>query len=393
MTAGSVRARPTELAGAVLPLLRKHAAEVDVEARFPREAIRAMRDNGLLGLLVPGEFGGLGSDLADLVEVAQMLAAECLSTALIWAMHCQQVDVLVRHADDELRETLLPRIARGELYVGSVTTEPGKGGHLLTGVAALADDGGVLRLERNAPVVTGGEEADGFLITMRAAESARENEVTLLYADRNQLGIDPNGTWDALGMRGTRSIGMRLSGAIPQRQVIGKPGEFRTIAVESMAPVGHLAWAACWLGTARGALAGLVALIRSPERPHGLDVRSDLVAERLARVRMDLEVVGAYLHRVRDEVLALRERGATMDNPATQIHLNTLKVVAAEQTFSAVDRLVQLGGMSLGYRRGSAIPLERNFRDLRSASLNYANDRLLIATGGLTVLDRGVRLA
>jgi acyl-CoA dehydrogenase len=288
---------------------------------------------------------------------------------------------------------LLPRIARGELYVGSVTTEPGKGGHLLTGVAALADDGGVLRLERNAPVVTGGEEADGFLITMRAAESARENEVTLLYADRNQLGIDPNGTWDALGMRGTRSIGMRLSGAIPQRQVIGKPGEFRTIAVESMAPVGHLAWAACWLGTARGALAGLVALIRSPERPHGLDVRSDLVAERLARVRMDLEVVGAYLHRVRDEVLALRERGATMDNPATQIHLNTLKVVAAEQTFSAVDRLVQLGGMSLGYRRGSAIPLERNFRDLRSASLNYANDRLLIATGGLTVLDRGVRLA
>jgi acyl-CoA dehydrogenase len=92
-------------------------------------------------------------------------------------------------------------------------------------------------------------------------------------------------------------------------------------------------------------------------------------------------------------VQSLRDRGLSLDAAHTQIHLNTIKVVAAERTFSAVDRMVQLAGMSLGYRRDAAIPLERVFRDLRSASLNYSNDRLLIATGGLTVMDRGVRLA
>ena len=339
------------------------------------------------------EDGGLGGDLADLVEISQLLAAGCLSTALIWAMHCQQVDAINRFASPGLRKELLTRISKGELYIASVTTEPGKGGHLLTSVAPLADDDGELRVAREAPVVTGGEEADGFLVTMRASESARSNEVTLVYADRAQLNLVMKQDWNTLGMRGTRSVGMHLAGAVPHDQVVGAPGDFRTVAVESMAPVGHLAWAACWLGAARGAMAALVALVRSPQRPRGLDVSSDLVAERLARVRIDLEIVSGYLHRVRDEVMSLRERGASVDTPATQIHLNTLKIVAAEHTFRAVDRLVQLAGMSLGYRRDAPLPLERVLRDLRSASLNYANDRLLTATGALAIMDRGVRLA
>jgi acyl-CoA dehydrogenase len=58
-----------------------------------------------------------------------------------------------------------------------------------------------------------------------------------------------------------------------------------------------------------------------------------------------------------------------------------------------VDRLVQFAGLSRGYARNSPMPLERAFRDLRSASLNYSNDRLLTAIGSLQALDRPVRLA
>lgn len=382
-----------ELGRATLPTLVKYAAEVDRESRFPSEALQDLSDRGLMGLLVPAEYGGLGGGLADLVQLAEQLASGCLSTALIWSMHCQQVDALVNFASPELRRRLLPRIARGELYLGSVTTEPGKGGHLLTAVAALAEADGELRLDRGAPVVTGGEHADGFLVTMRSAEDARENQVTLVYADREQLSIVVDGDWDALGMRGTRSVALRLTGSVPVEQIVGASGHFRTVAVESMAPLGHLAWAACWLGAARGALSQFVALTRSSTKPGGFDVRSDLATERLARVRIELELVSAYLYQVLDEVIGLRAAGKSLDTPATQIHLNTLKVIAAERTFGAVDRLVQLAGMSLGYRQGSAVPLERYFRDLRSASLNYANDRLLTATGALTVLDRGVHLA
>lgn len=378
---------------AVLPVLRAHAGEIDEHATFPTAGLDALARQGLLGLLVPAEHGGLGGDLTDLVAVAADLAAGCMSTALVWAMHCQQADSLVRFATPWLAGHVLPRIAAGEVYLASVTTEPGKGGHLLTGVAPLERTGDLLRLDRDAPVVTGGLHATGFLITMRASDEATANQLSLVYADRDQLDLTRATDWDTLGMRGTESVGLRISGAVPAHQVVGEPGGFRTVAVESMAPVGHLAWAACWLGTARGAFADLVSWLRSDRRSRSIDLSSDLVAERLARIRMDLELVSGYLHRVTGEITALRAAGESLSGTDTQIHLNTLKVTSAELTFRAVDRMVGLAGLTAGYRRDSPLALERRFRDLRSASLNYADDRLLTSTGALTVLDRAVRLA
>lgn len=387
------RPRPADVARQVLPVLASHATEVDVTARFPQASLDALRTSGLLGLLVPQAYGGFGGDLSDLVEVAQILASECLSTAMIWGMHCQQVDALVRFGGPRLHEELLPRIADGHVYVASVTTELGKGGHLLSAVAPLYGEGGRLVVERDAPIVTGGAHADGFLITMRASQDAPAQKVSLVYLDRAQATLELRDGWDTLGMRGTESLGMHISGEIADYQVVGEPGKFRTVAIESLIPTGHLAWSACWLGAARAALGSVVEIIRSPNRPASLDPKSDLVAERLARVRIDLELVGAYLGRVCDEVLTHRAAQTPLSAPATQIHLNSLKVASSELTFRAVDRLIQITGLSLGYRKGSPLSLERHFRDLRSASLNYANDRLLTAIGSLLLLDRDVHLA
>lgn len=389
----SQRSEALEAAARVRTVLRQHADVTDEEARVCEPGMAELRRSGLMGLLIPQQHGGLGGDLADLVEIAQLLADGCTSTAMIWAMHCQQVDALVHFAVPALRDRLLPRIARGELYLASITTGPGTGGHLLSNASPLSGTAQGLRVAREAPIVTGGAHADGFLITMRSSPDVPESEVSLVYADRGQLDVVERQDWDTLGMRGTHSLGLKLIGVVPRSQVVGEDGGFRTVALESMAPVGHLAWTACWLGAARSALSGLVGLLRSSERPRSIDVRSELVAERLARIRMDLELVGGYLHRVTDEVSRLRAAGSSLAGTATQIHLNTLKVTAAELTFRSVDRMIQLAGLSVGYRRQSAVPLERHFRDLRSAALNYANDRLLTATGALTLMDRSVQLA
>lgn len=376
-----------DAAHAILPRLREQAAETDRAARFPADVVRELRASGVMGLLVPPEYGGPGGDLGDLVALAGLIASGCASTGMIWAMHSQQVDCVVRYGGAKLRDELLPRIAAGEVYLASVTTEPGKGGHLLTGRAALTEDMDLLRFEREAPIVTGGGQAEGFLVTMRESPNAADHRVTLCYAERDQLALDRIGTWDTLGMRGTDSGAMRLRGAVPAHQVIGSPGDFRSIAVECMIPAGHLGWSAVWLGAARRALSDVLTMNRARANR-----QSDLAAERLARARIDLDLVAAYLGAVRDEVLAYRNDGTSLAGTATQIHLNNLKVVASELTFRAVDQLVQIAGLFTGYRRDAEIPLERIFRDLRSASLNYSNDRLLTMNGALTLLDRTVTL-
>jgi acyl-CoA dehydrogenase len=373
---------------AVLPVLRDEARTADEHARFPERSLRALRDSGLMGLLVPVEYGGLGGRLDDLVYVAGELAGSCLSTAMIWAMHCQQVAVLVDHADPRLRARLLPDLGAGTVYVASVTSEKGKGGHLLSAASPLRRAGGDLHIRRDAPIVTGGLYADGFLITMRDSESAPPSAVTLVYAARTDLSVQTSGDWNPLGMRGTHSVAMRLEGRVDDGHVVGVPGDFRTVAVSRFIPVGHIGWAACWLGAARSAMRAVLGMMRDPRGRGQFNVRSDLVRARLARIRLDLDTMAALLGQVVREV----DRADDPDAVPLQLRLNGLKVLASERSFEIVDTLIQLVGLRHGYLRDAPVPLERLFRDLRSASLNYANERLLLANGALTLMDRDVTL-
>ncbi|MEU4559498.1 acyl-CoA dehydrogenase family protein [Actinoplanes sp. NPDC023936] len=373
-------------------VLAENAGRADAEASFPAESLAALRGSGLMGLLVPAEYGGAGGTLQDLVRVSGELAGACLSTAMIWAMHCQQVAAVVAYAESPLRDTLLPRIAAGEVYLASVTSERGKGGHLLTAQAPLETDGDELIVRRDAPIVTGALHADGFLITMRQDAGAPPHAVTLVYADRADLKMETKGDWDPLGMRGTHSVAVQLDGTVPATNLIGEPGGFREVVVRAFAPAGHLGWAACWLGAARAALAEVVQLMRSPAGRRQLPSDSPLVRVRLARVRQDLEVAAAFLNAVTAEADAALRDARTAEDPAFQIRLNALKVETSERAYRAVDQLVELVGLRFGYLRGGPLKLERTLRDLRSASLNYANDRLLLANGALTLLDREVRL-
>ncbi|MEU8001109.1 acyl-CoA dehydrogenase family protein [Catellatospora sp. NPDC049111] len=373
------------------------AHDVDESGRFPADNVRLLRESGLLGTLVPTEYGGLGQGLPQLVTIAGTLGAGCASTAMIWAMHCQQVATLVRHGSKELRAEALPRIAAGDCLLASITTEAGKGGHLLSALSPLqAADGHRLGVERDAPVVTGGMEADAYLITMRTAADRPANDVSLAYVPTTDADVAFRSGWQTLGMRGTASVGVRLTAQIDPSQLINGPGGFRPVAVETMIPVGHLAWAAVWLGTARGAFRFVVDLLRNP-KTRGAWRESDLAAERLARVRLQLDTLSAYLWTclaeyqdlLDDEQAGPGRFGAT----AFQLHVNNLKVLASETSFQAVDDLITIAGLRHGYVRSPAHPLERAFRDLRAAALMYSNDRLMTANGRLALLDRTVELA
>lgn len=388
----TVTTRPeatTAAVDGVLATVREHAARTDEQACFPADAMAALRASGLLGLVVPAEYGGGGGGIRDVVAVSERLAREDLSVALIFAMHCQQAEALVRFAEGELRSSLLPRVARGEVYLASVTTERGKGGHLLTAGAALEWRDGMLWLERDAPIVTGAGDADGFLVTMRAPDADSPTQVSLVYADRAQLEVTMAGTWQPLGMRASHSLPLKLAGAIPAHQVVGRHGGFREIVTAVFGPMAHLGWAACWLGTASGALARTLAMLRTPQGRGQNDLSSDLFLTRLARIRSRLVVVRALL----DHSMSTVERpDLDPSTPSVQMLLNTLKTTAADECFIAVDGLMELTGLRHAYLRDSPLWLERAFRDLRSAALNYSNDRLNLASGSLALMDAGVHL-
>ncbi|WP_438290438.1 acyl-CoA dehydrogenase family protein [Streptomyces sp. HUAS TT7] len=379
----------TEKAAAVARAAEQHLARAERDAVFPEQALAEMRRTGLLGLLVPAADGGLGGTVADLVDVTMVLGRTDMSVAMIFAMHCQQSEAIVRYAKPPLRDELLPLLASGDLYLASVTTEPGKGGHLLTSYAPLREAGETLEIDRRAPIVTGGTAADGFLITMRSPHATADHHVSLVYAHRSQLCVEATGSWCPMGMRASHSLPLALTGTVPAHQVLGEHGAFHHIARTVFGPLAHLGWSAAWLGTACGALSRVLHLLRDPGSRKGFDLGSELLLTRLSRARQRLDGVHALLRRAQ----ALVSRGTDLSAPGSQLLLNNLKITAAEDCCAAVNDLVEAVGLRHGYLQDSPTRLEKALRDLRSASLNYSNDRLHLADGHLCLLDPDVRLA
>lgn len=357
-----------------------NATNSDNTGSFPSSALRVMKGTGLLGLVVPTKYGGLGGTLADASAVVLRLGRADASVAMIFGMHCQQIMTLLEYGREDLQASILPEIAEGGAYVASVTT--------ISPNDRKAEGCGPdsVRIDRTAPIVTGGQYADSYLVVVDC-EDRHGRAQDLVFARRSELEVATVGTWQAMGMRGTESVAMRLRGNVPRDQIVGEHGEFESIMAEYFGPVGHVMWVSSWLGTAAGALSRVVRHVRNVGAPR-FDPSSELLKKRLAEVRGRLEIVNAVL----TQALRLLERNGRVSSTPARTLMNTLKTRSAVECFLAVDELIELVGLRDGYLTDSDLRLERCFRDLRSASLNFSNDRLLLGNGALTLMDTEVEL-
>jgi acyl-CoA dehydrogenase len=136
----------TETAPAFLAEVRRIATEiaapnadaVDREARFPVEAVDALKSIGALGAFVPRELGGPGVPFATIAEAAYELGRTCAASGMVFAMHQIQVATISRHAvPGSFFAEYLRELAAHPRLIASVTSEIGTGGDLGRSIAAV----------------------------------------------------------------------------------------------------------------------------------------------------------------------------------------------------------------------------------------------------------------
>jgi acyl-CoA dehydrogenase len=368
LTAAEIAARARAVGDAVLA---PQADTVDAESRFPGEGLRALHDAGLMAIFLRPEMGGHDASVSTYVELAGILAERCASTAMVWAMHGQQLAVLLAHGAQSHREQLELVGATG-CVIGSVTTDARGGADLHSTGPALVPDGGKLRLRRDAPVVTAGGCAGMYLVTMRADPSSPPTDTRLVCVLPEDGVVRECGGWDALGMRGTRSCPMQFDVLVEPQRVLRAP--FAQIARDTMVPVGHLGWAGCWLGVARGAAERVRASLRG-----GRGSRTEALFARLAEAQLSIDLLESIVLRAASEVdRARRDGDMTTVDP---VLINNVKLAGSRLALAAVNELIDAVGMRHGYLRAGGLALERALRDLRSAPLMFHDDRLLQANG------------
>ena len=128
---------------------------------------------------------------------------------MVFAMHQIQLLTIVRHLErDSWFESYLNRqVAEGRL-IASVTSEVGTGGDMARSIAAVTPaEKGLGSFEKQAPTVSYGAYADDLLTTLRRAPESEPGDQVAALTRKDQHSLEPTGTWDVLGMRGTCSPG------------------------------------------------------------------------------------------------------------------------------------------------------------------------------------------
>ena len=362
-----------QAAEVVARIAREHAADVDAKARFPQEAFDAMRENRLLGMIIPTEFDGEGARAADVADVCAILGAACSATAMIFAMHMVKLACLVRHHRNNPWQTaFLRKCAERQLLLASSTTEGGNGGNVRSSEAAIQLEGARVRLTRDASCISYGAQADAIVTTARRGENAANSDQVLVVFERDDYTLERTKSWDTLGMRGTCSVGFLLRAEGAADQVLAEP--YDRIHNQTMTPYAHLFWSATWYGVANGAVSTARAFVRNAARGSGGKLPPG--ASYLTKARLSLET----LRGVAQAGLASFERHSRDPGGLTamdaQLALNFLKVESSELAVQTVMSAMRACGLA-GYRNDTEFSLGRLLRDILSAPIMINNERIL----------------
>jgi len=357
------------------------AEDVDRQARFPKAAIDAAREQKLLGIQIPTEFGGYGASIFDVTDMCYTLGRACSSTAMIFAMHQTKIACLVRHGTgSKWHETLMRRVAAEQMLLASSTTEGQNGGNIRFSAAAVERASAEISLVRNATVISYGAQADGIVTIARRDNDAAGSDQVLVAFTKDNYTLERSLEWETLGMRGTCSAGFELKAVGSDEQIF--PEAYDKIHAHTMTPVAHLCWSSVWAGIAAASVARAQGFIRKAARGSGGQMPPG--AAHFTSAKMTLTKLRAMITSSLDTYAAHEHDERALGSLDFQSSINLLKVEASELAVTTVMHAMRACGLS-GYRNDGDFSVGRHLRDALSAPLMINNDRILtnIATASL----------
>ncbi len=180
------------------------AAKIDRDHYFPRELLPKMGDLGLMGAIVPAEFGGAGLSTLAYALIIEELSAACASTGIIVSAHTSLcISPIIEFGTQEQKEAFLPRLASGKALGCFALSEPGTGSDAAAIKTTVRRDGDGFVVSGTKNWITNGPEAD-VCILFATSDTAKGNKgICAFVHDMSLPGISRGKREDKLGIRGS----------------------------------------------------------------------------------------------------------------------------------------------------------------------------------------------
>lgn len=332
--------------------IEPRAAAVD-GGEFPRAAMEVLGQAGLLGLLIPAEYGGAGATKLQYALVLEEISKACASTGVTFMTQASAAQPIVVGGTDEQRHRWLPRIASGEVIAAMGLTEPGAGSDLasLTTRATLQPDGSYL-LNGQKTFITNGGHADLMCILCRTSDEPGSNGISVVVLEGSPPGLTRGRPMRKMGLRGSSTVELFFDDVhVPPDAVLGTPGHGWRYAMTTVDSA-RLSTAAQALGIAQGAY-DIAAAYASERRQFGRPIASfQALSFKLVDMYAAIAGARALLYQVAND----------SDGPQFRSGAATAKFVCSDVAMRVTTEAVQVLG---GYGYMEEYVVERMMRDAK----------------------------
>ncbi|GAB3934927.1 acyl-CoA dehydrogenase family protein [Larkinella terrae] len=339
--------------------------EWDESQHFPIETMRQLGELGLLGILVPEEYGGSGLGYREyvgaIVELAKVDGAIGLSMA---AHNSLCTNHILTFGNPEQKKNYLPKLATGEWIGAWGLTEPNTGsdaGNMKT-VAIRDGDDWVLNGSKN--FITHGKSGNIAVVIARTGAPNTPHNATAFVVERGTSGFSGGKKEDKLGMRASETAEMLFQDCrISDSQRLGEVGEGFVQSLKIL-DGGRISIAALSLGIAMGAYEHALKYAQERQQFGQAIARFQAIAFKLADLATNIEAANLLTYQAAD----LKDAGKPVTKESAMA-----KLYASETAVKTADEAVQIFG---GYGYTKDFPVEKFYRDAKLCTIGEGTSEI-----------------
>lgn len=345
--------------------IRPHMMEWDESQHFPVDIMKKLGEIGLMGVLVPTQYGGSGFGYFEYVTAITELAKVCGSIGLSMAAHNSLcTGHILQFGNEEQKQKYLPLLASAEWIGAWGLTEPNTGSDAMRMKCVATEDGDYYILNGTKCWITHGISSNVAVVLARTGELLDSHGITAFIVERNTPGFMAGKKENKLGMRASETAELIFDNCrIHKNQILGKVGEGFIQAMKIL-DGGRISIAALSLGIAKGAIEASIKYAKEREQFGQAIANFQAIAFKIADMSTKYEA--AELLTMQAAYLKNNGKKVTKESAMAKYYASELAVYASTEA-------VQIFG---GYGYTKDFPVEKFYRDSKLCTIGEGTSEI-----------------
>lgn len=345
--------------------IKPHLMEWDEAQIFPIELFKQLGELGLMGVLVPEEYGGSGLGYFEYVKVIEEIAKVCGAIGLSVAAHNSLcTNHILTFGNEEQKRKWLPKLATAEWIGAWGLTEANTGSDAMgmNTTAVLDGDHYIVNGAKNW--ITHGKSGNVAVVMVRTGEKGDSKGISALVIEKGTPGFTHGKKENKLGMRASETTELIFDNVrVPKENLLGSVGDGFKQAMKIL-DGGRISIAALSLGIAKGAYEAALAYAKERHQFGQPIANFQGISFKLADLATEIEAAELLIYQASD----LKNRGMKMTKESAMA-----KYFASEVCVKAATEAIQIFG---GYGYTKDFPVEKFYRDAKLCTIGEGTSEI-----------------